>query len=125
MNVYAICFDDNRIKVGVTANVLKRMRYFAQEARRNRVSGFTWFSAGGFRSKENALLCERVLCRTLASDAMPGHREWVEGGAKDFEFVLSAIAQLRHSMHPACEFTDDKWGRVNFSGGIPSFGGVK
>lgn len=114
MNLYAIHFDDNRVKVGVTSNITKRMSYYAQEGRRNRLSGFTWFAAGGLHTKSDALLLERVLCNALKDLAIQGHREWIEGDAKMFGEVISAISQLRKSINPsACGFTDDKWGRFD------------
>lgn len=124
MNVYAVHFDDDRIKVGVTSNTRQRMRYFAQETRRNRGAGFTWFSAGGF-DKSGALLAERILCRALADDAMPGHREWSEGTADRYAFVIAAVENLRDAIEPDAPEGSDSWGRFNLTGEIPSMGVVK
>lgn len=124
MNVYAVHFDDDRIKVGVTSNTRQRMRYFAQETRRNRGAGFTWFSAGGF-DKSGALLAERILCRALADDAMPGHREWSEGTPERYAFVLEAVNKLRNSIQPDASESGDSWGRFNLTSSIPSMGAVK
>lgn len=87
-SLYVIHFDDNRIKVGISRQIHRRMAYYKQEARRNRVRGFTWWATAPFARRDVAARAEKVLCRVLANAAIEGHREWIEGGPKDFAEII-------------------------------------
>ena len=90
--VYAIHFDDKRIKVGVTSNIQKRLRYYVQEARRNRVEGLTWWASSP-APKSLAYLIERHFCRRNKAIAMPSHREWFDGVS--YASILAALENMR------------------------------
>ena len=92
--LYAVHFSDDRIKVGVTADVAKRMRYYVQESRRNRVEHLTWWSCAPM-SKELALIVERHFCREMSSLALACHREWFDGDWAAFASVIAALERLR------------------------------
>lgn len=72
---YIVRFQNDRIKIGVTANPVKRASYYRQETVRHDL-GFGWITAYGALSREEALATERMICRAYASAAVPGHREW-------------------------------------------------
>lgn len=95
--VYAVHFADGRIKVGVTADVAKRMSYYAQESRRNRVESIVWWSCAPM-DRAFAYLVERHFCREMRDAAMPRHREWFEGNAEAFASVTAALERLRTSV---------------------------
>ena len=92
--VYAVFFSDGRIKVGLTANTMKRMQYYAQEARRNRVQSLTWWASSPTHERF-ARCIERHFCREMRPCAIPGHREWFVGDAPAFQSVISALERLR------------------------------
>lgn len=92
--VYVVYFSDDRIKVGLTANVRKRMRYFAQEARRNRVEHLVWYACAPTR-KSFARSIETHFCREMRPCAIAGHREWFIGDTSAFGAVINAIDRLR------------------------------
>lgn len=96
-SLYAVHFSDGRIKVGVTSDVSKRMSYYAQEARRNRVESLTWWSCAPL-DRHLALLVERHFCREMSDLAMPRHREWFEGDSEAFASVIGALQRLRNSV---------------------------
>ncbi len=92
--VYAVFFSDGRIKVGLTANTQKRMRYYAQEARRNRVEYLTWWASAP--TYERFARCiEKHFCREMRPCAIPGHREWFIGDTAAFQSVMGALERLR------------------------------
>lgn len=96
--IYVVKFSDDRIKVGITGNVRKRMSYYTQEAQRNRVSHLTWWACKPFHCKRDALKAERVLCRVLADAAIPRHREWFNGTSKDYSDVVRWGDELRATL---------------------------
>lgn len=96
--LYAVMFADQRIKVGISGNVPKRMTYYVQEARRNRVTHLTWWACKPFATKAGALRAEGVLCRVMSSAALPSHREWFEGTAEDFSQIIRWTDELRATL---------------------------
>lgn len=94
--LYAVRFSDGRTKIGISADVERRMTYYAQEARRNRVSHLTWWACKPFKDKSAALLAERVLCRVWKDNAIAGHREWIDGA--EYASVINDAEQLRASI---------------------------
>lgn len=92
--VYAVYFSDGRIKVGVTADVPKRMSYYAQEARRNRVDSLTWWSCAPVE-RWIALRIETHICRHMREFSMQRHREWFAGDTNDFGAFVAALERLR------------------------------
>lgn len=114
-SVYAVHFADNRIKIGTTGDVPKRMSYYAQEARRNRVEHLTWWSCAPME-KWRALLVERHFCREMRDLSMVGHREWFEGDSAAFASVIGALDRLRGSVAVEGEHKADlpflgQWGQ--------------
>jgi predicted GIY-YIG superfamily endonuclease len=105
-SVYAVHFSDNRIKVGVTSSVVRRMAYYAQEARRNRVDSLTWWSCAPL-SYGDALCIEKHFCRQMRECSMPRHREWFDGDAAAFGSVLSALERMRSRAATADEVVAD------------------
>jgi hypothetical protein len=105
-SVYAVYFSDVRIKVGITANVPKRMSYYAQEARRNRVDHLTWWSCAPV-THCMALRMETHFCRQVREFAMPKHREWFEGDASDFSAILVALEDFRVALADGHEVAAD------------------
>lgn len=93
--VYVVHFSNDRIKVGISSQVHERMKYYAQEARRNGVEFVTWWSCKEFDSKSIALFTERILCNELREGAIHRHREWFYGGSKAFAAVIGAVERLR------------------------------
>lgn len=114
--VYAVHFDDKRIKVGVTSNIKKRMSYYAQEARRNHVDGLTWWACKPL-PKWIAYLIERRFCRANQDIAMPKHREWFDDVS--YDSVLDALVSMRTRCADVLdELADDvrfggSFGRIN------------
>lgn len=105
-SLYAAYFSDGRIKIGVTADVPKRMSYYAQEARRNRVSSLTWWSCAPIEHG-TALLIEKSMCRHMREYAMPRHREWFEGTSTDFQAFISGLERFRVSAADSDESPED------------------
>lgn len=96
--LYVVMFSDQRIKIGISGDVSKRMTYYTQEAQRNRVSYLTWWACKPFARRSDALEAERVLCHSLAAAAMPRHREWFDALSSDFPFVIKLADELRLSL---------------------------
>ena len=105
-SLYAVYFADGRIKIGVTADVPKRMSYYAQEARRNRVSSLTWWSCAPV-DRSTALLIERSVCRHMREFAMPRHREWFDGTPEDFKAFIDGLDRYRVAAADADESPAD------------------
>lgn len=107
--VYAVYFADGRIKVGVSANVRRRMSYYAQEARRNRIRCLTWWACAPM-DKGLAFLVERHFCREMRGAAMTRHREWFEGDAAAYAAIVPALERLRASVAvPSESVVDLPW----------------
>lgn len=105
--VYVVMFDDGRIKVGISANPEKRMKYFAQEVRRNFGSYLSWFACKPFEHKRHALYTETAICRWLSEASIPGHREWFAGATvEDFEAIMEQVEQFRSEL--ATEIGEEK-----------------
>lgn len=96
--LYVVRFTDDRVKIGISANVKKRMSYYAQEARRNDVDGIVWWASSAFTSKEGALLAERVMCRAYKEHAIAGHREWIRANCDGFKNVIESGEELRSAL---------------------------
>ena len=115
-SVYAVYFSDARIKIGVTADVAKRMTYYAQESRRNRVRSLTWWSCAP-TEKDCAYRIERLFCRGMQDAAISRHREWFEGDASAFQSVIKALDGLRADIASGEEVATDlpflgRWGHI-------------
>lgn len=93
--VYVVKFSDHRIKIGISANVRARMKYYKQEITRNRVENATWRSCKPFTDKQTALYAERTICGLLKDKAITGMREWFRAGTVDFEDVMKAVEIMR------------------------------
>lgn len=96
--LYVVRFTDDRVKIGISADVKKRMSYYAQEARRNDVDGIVWWASTAFAGKDSALLAERVLCRAFKPHAIRGHREWLRANTDGFAAVIDSVETLRVAM---------------------------
>lgn len=86
--LYVIHFDDDRIKFGISKQVSRRMKYYEQEAKRNRVNGFTWWASPEFSCRKDASMVEGLFRRVLADSAFAGHLEWINGGSQDFSQII-------------------------------------
>lgn len=104
--IYAVYFSDKRIKIGISADAERRMRYYVQESRRNRVQDMTWWASKEF-SKYSALLAERTVCRAYADKAISGHRERFEGGLDLFEGISSSIENMRTALAQGGEIAEE------------------
>lgn len=96
--LYVVRFTDDRVKIGISANVKKRMSYYMQEARRNDVDGIVWWASTAFDRKESALLAERALCQAFKPHVIAGHREWFRADSAGFKAVIESTEELRAAM---------------------------
>jgi predicted GIY-YIG superfamily endonuclease len=113
--VYAVRFTDNRIKFGVSGNIHKRMRYYVQEARRNRVDGVVWYASAPFTSKRDALNCESMLASLTRYMSIPGHREWIDADAGFYPQVIEFIQFVHKNIYGEMDTRNgrpDMWGHV-------------
>lgn len=94
------------------------MKYYAQEARRNHVTGFTWYACEKFKDKQSALCVETGLCRSLKPFSLPKHREWVRGSASDFDAIINGIIRLRVELADESE----DCGAIAFGGSHGTYG---
>ncbi len=93
--VYVVKFSDGRIKIGISANVRARMKYYKQEITRNRIESATWWSCKPFSDKFDALFAERTICSLLKEKTIPDMREWFRAGTVDFEDVIKSVEIMR------------------------------
>lgn len=96
--LYVVRFSDDRIKVGISSDVVRRMTYYKQEARRNDVQGIGWWACAPFSCKAEALRAERIVCNACAALVIPRHREWFRGDVTYYAALIDAIEQLRSAM---------------------------
>lgn len=103
---YAVHFSDSRIKVGVTADIAKRIGYYTQESRRNRCQHLTWWSSAP-AEKRLAYMIERFFCRGMREVSIPHHREWFEGDTKAYASVVAALEVYRADVALPTENMED------------------
>lgn len=94
-HLYVVHFSDDRIKVGITSDVTRRMSCYRQEAARHDINAVVWWASAPFATKDAALLAERILCRTYSDFRLPRHREWIRGNPQGFAGVIKTAEKLR------------------------------
>lgn len=93
--LYVVFFSDERLKVGITSDLKKRMRCYRSEAQRNKIDNVFWWAGAAYENKETALSAERLMCKTYSEFSIPGHREWFHGGKKGFVALMSTAEKVR------------------------------
>jgi len=93
--LYVVFFSDERLKVGITSDLKKRMRCYRSEAQRNQIDQVFWWAGAAYENKETALAAERLMCKTYAEFSIRGHREWFYGSSKGFSALLDTAGQIR------------------------------
>lgn len=97
--IYVVRFADGRIKFGITSNVRRRIHSYAQEAKRNDVTGLVWWSCKPLRSRVHARAIETDLRHSLRAFTIAGHHEWLRG--IEFSEVMRIAEELRAVFAPA------------------------
>lgn len=95
--VYAVCFADDRIKVGITKNFKQRMAAYKQEVKRNGIEFATAFGCVAFKDHSDALELERHICKQLQGQRINGQREWFYGQKETFKQLIDVIQNARVS----------------------------
>lgn len=92
--VYLVLFSTNRIKVGVTGNINKRIKYYKQEAARHgmRIERTEHYLIMG--DKEAALALEKRICKEYRRAAVRNHREWFRGDVYLYFYISGRAHQL-------------------------------
>ena len=93
--LYVVLFSDDRLKVGITSDLKKRMRCYRSEAQRNQINNVFWWAGAAYENKETALAAERLMCKTYAEFSIRGHREWFHGGSNGFTALMQTADQIR------------------------------
>ena len=82
-----------RLKIGVTADMKKRMSYYAQESARHNLGEIIHFSYKPGR-EDLARFVERSICHSLKEKAIAGHREWFIGGKDEFKHLIKITSNF-------------------------------
>ena len=107
--VYVIRFSHDRIKVGRTANVEKRLAYYKQEGRRNGFEVIRHFQTAPLPNAMLAKVLERICLRwavnAVGCRALNRHREWFAGGENSYNMLIDRVGYARLLMR-TCRYVD-------------------
>ena len=93
--LYVVLFSDERLKVGISSDLKKRMKCYRSEAQRNQIDNVFWWAGAAYENKVTALMAERLMCKTYAEFAVRGHREWFHGGSDGYKTLMQTAEHIR------------------------------
>lgn len=96
--VYILWLSNDRLKVGFTSNIDKRMTYYRQEARRHGIKYGYWWSCAGFRDRREAQFMERVVLIRFGGMQMHGTREWFRCDSKTYQEIIPIVGEIRNEL---------------------------
>ncbi|WP_295851014.1 hypothetical protein [uncultured Xylophilus sp.] len=89
--------ESGRAKVGITADLRSRLRYYRQESRRNGL-GYVAMEGGAPQQLGIARLVKTELCRALKSHSLPGHGNWVKTDADGFMALVAMTRRFQNDI---------------------------
>lgn len=101
-NYVAFFAGTGRVKVGITANLKKRLSYYRQEATRHDL-GYVAIEGGQPQTARVARLVENEICRYLKPYAIARHREWFVMDAEGFMEMVAMTRRFQDSINTAIE----------------------
>lgn len=92
--IYLVKFSTDRIKVGITSSINKRLKYYKQEAARHGMSIDCIEYHLIMGDKEAALALEKQICKDYRRASVKNHREWFKGDSSLYHYISGRIHQL-------------------------------